>query len=311
MQKRRHGPRKLLGSVQTSESIMRILENSLSNADEEQEKLEDQLAEIRRHTEELQKIVYQPYLGIKDEEIPTEFKDPQNFLSTWDKLDRALGNTILMVMPPQIFQATANPTEKTEKNPQSQVVILNKEKEEHPVRMPVKGFLSGFHDVRIARLEIEAKTKLDEKPTITTEKVTYDPKAIVYQLIPSLNEIKQTYFSFLQRHLSYNTPSFLLLKHGHEVLQEEMSKYFDVVNPFCNASIIHQKEKIRGAVLQQIISISRIAQAEAIARAYQQPFIPNEVRAMMRAMQEGKIFNIDGFKVPSSDQIVKRKRETE
>jgi hypothetical protein len=89
-----------------------------------------------------------------------------------------------------------------------------------------------------------------------------------------------------------------------------MSKYFNVVNSFCYASITNQKEKIRQIVLQQIISISRIAQAEAIARAYSQPWIPNDLKAMSRAWQEGKPYDPSGFQIPSSDEIAKRRRQT-
>jgi hypothetical protein len=315
MQKRRqHGSKKILGSVQTSESVMRILEGSIADAKEEKVNLENELETIRTHAEKLRAIIYKSYFGNKGEKVPLEFSDSRVFISIWDKLDRALGNTILMVMPPSLFQPQNPSSEKSQQQSQQPIFIMPQEKPKTEItRQPVKGFFSGFHDVRIAKMEYQAKTTQDQTPTITTEKVTYDPKEIVYQLIPSLNQIKTTYFEYLHRHLSYpsNKPSLFLLKDGHERLQEEMSKYFNVVNSFCQASIIHQKEKIRAVVLQQIISISRIAQAEAIARAYQQPFIPNEVRAMMRAMQEGRTFDSKGFQIPSSDDIAKRRKQIE
>lgn len=246
-------------------NIYQILQDALKGADQDKAELLEELTKIQENSKTLRDIIYKPYYGNPTEEIPSEFEDPETFLAKWDSTDRALGNTILMVMPPSIFE-TPYQNGKEEKEQQQQPIIIagnQDSKASTPMRLPVKGFLSGFHDVRIAKIELNSKVFREEKPTITTEKVTYDPKDIVYQLIPSLNQIKELYFKYLNRHLSYREPSIYLLKLGHLRLQEEMSKYFNVINPFAIASITFQKEKIRRDKLQLTGHFSRIAEAEA------------------------------------------------
>ncbi len=295
-----------------SEGIIKVLEKTLEGADDDRQRVLDELEKIRVNSEELRDIIYAPYLGNNGDKIPGEFRDPDQFLDLWDKTDRALGNTILMVMPPSVFQPSLNMPEnkKTEDEKNQPIVIQTGDKKEDlPHHMPVRGFLSGFHDVSIAKLQLEAKQRRDERPTITTEKVTYDPKDIVYQLIPSLNQIKELYFKYLRRHQSNKDPSIYLLKLGHMRLQEEMSKYFNVVYPFCYASITFQTEKIRRDKLVQTAHFSKIAQAEAEARAYQMPFIPPEIRAFTKAMREGRPYHPEGMKMPTSNEIAKRVRK--
>jgi hypothetical protein len=248
-----------------SEGIIEILEKSLEGADKDRDRVLDELEKIRDNSDELREIIYRPYYGKSDEDLPGEFENPNHFLSLWDATDRALGNTILMVMPPSIFESALEPPKEVEKdrNPQP-IIISGNQKTQNPGRIPTRGFLSGIWDYRIVRAELNAKVRRQDKPTITTEKVTYDPKDIVYQLIPSLNQIKELYFKFLRRHLSSRSPSIFLLKLGHMRLQEEMSKYFNVIYPFCYASITFQTEKIRRDKLMQTAHMSKIAEAQAM-----------------------------------------------
>jgi hypothetical protein len=291
-----------------SEGVIKVLEKALQGAEKDRKRILDELKKIRENSDKLREIIYKPYQGEPEEELPSEFENPDSFLTFWDATDRALGNTILMVMPPSIFEMMPETSKESNEKEKAQqpIIITGNQKAGNSGRTATQGFWSGIWDYRIVQAELNAKIRREDKPTITTEKVTYDPKAVVYQLIPSLNQIKTLYFRFLRRHLSSRSPSTYLLKLGHMRLQEEMSKYFNVVYPFCYASITFQTEKIRRDKLVQIGHFSRIAQAEAEAMAMSQVYIPPEVRALSRAIQEGLPFHPDGMKVPSSDEVAKK-----
>jgi hypothetical protein len=294
-----------------SESIIQLLEKALDGADKDREYLLEQLETIQTIGDILREIIYydctdQDY---QNGHIPLEFSCSAYFMTCWDAIDKALGNTVLMVMPPSIFEPTKIEQKSTEKQSSTQPIIINPTPQNNGnKRQPSSGFFSGLMDYQIAKLEHKSNQQKTQKPTIITERVTYDPKEVVHQLIPSLNELKQIYFRFLHRHQSNKKPSIYLLKHGHALLQEKMSKYFNVISPFCIASITFQVEKIRKDKLLQTAHMSRIAQAEAEARAFTTPFIPPEIRALSRAFQEGANFFPDGIKIPSDDELVKRVR---
>lgn len=247
-------------------AIMDILQQSLKSADDDRKHLDEELEKIRTNSDELRKIIYKPYEGKKGEDLPGEFGEPERFLTVWDKTDRALGNTILMIMPPAIFESMDMPSSpQPQETPSPQPIIISTQNPEQTSgRQPSRGFLSGIWDYRITKAEIKASLQKAERPTITSDKITYNPKDIVYQLIPSLNRTKTLYFQYLERFTSSSEPSIFLIKLGHMRLREEMSKYFNVVNPFCYASIVFQTEKIRRDKLTQIASMSRIAEAQAM-----------------------------------------------
>ena len=246
--------------------ILDILHESLKSADKDRKRLDDELEKIRTNGDELRGIIYKPYDGNEDEELPGEFAQSDHFLKIWDKTDRALGNTILMIMPPVIFESVEMPTrpQPQETTPQPIIISTGQNQEKPTGRQPSRGFFSGMWDYRITKAEINASLQKAERPTITSEKITYNPKDIVYQLIPSLNRTKTLYFQYLERHKSSSEPSIYLIKLGHMRLQEEMSLYFNVLNPFCYASIVFQTEKIRRDKLSQVASFSRIAEAQAM-----------------------------------------------
>jgi len=248
-------------------TIISVLNQALKGADEDKQKILDSLETIKTNKDDLKEMLDQPYFGKPGEDIPAEFKNPQEFLRLWDALDEALGNTILMVMPPSIFESTElESVKKEEEKPSSPVIVVGPEKKiEQQQRQASRGFLSGLWDYKIEKLKFTARKA--EKPVITTGIVTYNPKDVVYQLIPSLNQLKEMYFRFLRRHISSQNPSPFLLKLGHIQLQEEMSKYFNVVYPFCRASIIFQTEKIRRDKMRQVTQFTRIAEAEAMAQS--------------------------------------------
>ena len=260
--------------------IIRILEKTLKGADKDRKRILAELAKIQKNSDELRKIIYRPYHGLPGEKIPVEFSDPLRFGTLWDNTDRALGNTILMVMPPSIFQASFQEFQTEKVKEKTQPIIIApaaSSKSETPARMPVRGFFSGFWDLRIAKLANQPRKT--EQPTITTEKVTYDPQDVIYQLIPSLNKLKDLYSDYLDRHNTYprDKPSLKLLQHGHNRMRREMTKYFNVVNPFSYASIVFQTEKVRRDKLLQARHLGRIAEAEAM-----RPVFPTYERSISR-----------------------------
>jgi hypothetical protein len=273
-------------------SIIPILEKAMEDAGKDRNRLLEELKKVRDNRHKLEKIIYTKYEKPTDK-IPVEFSDPEKFITIWHNLDTALGNTILMVMPPSVFEATApvNVEEKSEQETANKPIIVmpNQKTEPPPARPPARGFFSGVWDYQIEKLKFQQPKT--EKPVITTEKITYNPKDVVHQLIPSLNEIKKFYFRALDRFHSSWTPSFHLVKLWHQRLQEELSKYFNVIDPFCYASITFQMEKIRRDKLQQIANYSRIAVAEAQANAFSagipQAEIYKAIRAAMGAQDAG------------------------
>lgn len=297
-----------------SEEIIGILKARLESGDKDQKKLVGELRHIFRNSRKLEKIVNITYYGTIEEKIPLEFREPERFLNYLDNTKRSVGNTIRIL---GVFKVQKEEEEEPAKQAtQTPIIMMGKETKEPPqaARQPTRGFLSGFHDVTIARLELQAKTKQDETPTITTQKVTYDLENMIHQIIPSLNQIKDTYFQFVNRHETYpkENPSYDLLIHGHKEIRKEISKLLLVIDAFCYASIRYQEEKIRNEQLQQVAYFSRIATAEAQARAMSQPYIPPEVQDWARARREGRGFSDTGFAVPSSDEVAasqKRKKQ--
>lgn len=292
-----------------SETVIGVLQKAIESADTERERLIEELGKVEANSAKLRKIIYAPYDGKGP--IPKEFSDPHKFLKIWDATDKALGNTILMVMPPSIFETTRSSEPEKGSNPPVQPInIITAEPKEAASMQTSRGFWSGIMDYSREKLRLTGRKT--ETPTITSNVVTYDPKEIVYQLIPSLNEIKSLYFTFLERHLSYDSPSTYLIRLGHARLQEEMSKYFNVVHPFCIASIKFQQRQIRQDRMGQMDNFTRIAVASEEAKAMSMPYIPPEVRAFVAAMQEGKEFNPKGFKVPGAKKLAeKHKRKSE
>lgn len=296
-----------------SESIIPILKNALDGADQDRDRLIAQLETIKTSGDVLRTIIY---VDISDKDyqngmIPYEFSNPEEFMTCWDSIDKALGNTVLMVMPPSIFEPAKIPNTQQNKQPTAQPIIVNagNQPTDNSKRQASQGFFSGFWDYRIVKKELEQQEQKNKRPTIITEQITYDPKEVVHQLIPSLNELKKIYFRFLHRHQSNKKPSIFLLKHGHALLQEKMSNYFNVINPFCIASISFQIEKIRKDKLIQTAHFSKIAQAEAEARAFTQPFIPPQLQALAKAIQEGATYNPDGIGMPNNTDLVKKMKK--
>jgi hypothetical protein len=247
---------------ESGDAVIEILQSALDSADLDKKELTDELQKIQKNANKLRKILYKPYEGKKDEPLPGEFANHQKFLKIWDETDRALGNTLLMVMPPSIFEATEqSPPTETEERPQQPIVINTSSDKSEPRQ--VGGFWSGIWDYQIVKRQLTAVKRV-EKPVITTEKVTYDPKAVVHQLIPSFNQIKTLYLKYWKRFTSSRSTSRRLVQLAHLRLKEEMTKYFNVVHPFCIASIRFQSEKIRRDRLSQISAFSRIAEAQAM-----------------------------------------------
>ena len=79
--------------------IIKVLQRALQGAEKDRKRLLDELKKIRENSDKLREIIYNPYQGDPDEKLPGEFENPDSFLAMWDATDRALGNTILMVMP--------------------------------------------------------------------------------------------------------------------------------------------------------------------------------------------------------------------
>jgi hypothetical protein len=290
------------------EGTVSILERSLKSADEDRDKLDEEWESAKDNGKKLRDIIYKPFDATNPKDkIPGEFRQSTNFIKTWDDTDEALGNTILMVFPPTIFeQPIETPVKERTQTTIPNIIINPQQQLPQPKREASKGFWAGIWDYNIAKRELEKKQNR-RRPVITTERIVYDPKEVVYQLIPQLNEIKQMYFAFLRRHQSYGAkPSRRLCQRGHEILQEEMSKYFNVVFPFCYASVQFQKEKVRRDKLIQVGHFARIATAQAEASAFQQMYIPPNMKAMLRALEEGRPFHPDGITMDSSSKAAEK-----
>jgi len=249
--------------------IMDIFNQSLKSVDLDGKKLLEEVIEIKVDGELIRATLNKPY-NVWDKVLPGEFDKPEDFISNWDKMHRALGHTIFMILPPKTFESMEmlqSPSPQPQQvNPQQPIVITTGtgQNAQPSGRQPSRGAFGGFWDWRIAKAQLKALLEKVERPTIISEKITYNPKDIVYQLIPTLNQIKSLYFKYLDRHQSYEEPSPYLVKDGHSRLRKVMSMYFNVLNPFCYASIVYQKEKLRKDRLQHVASFSRIIEAQSM-----------------------------------------------
>lgn len=271
-----------------SVDLVNVIKKRLDSGDEDRKKLGQRLEKIYINSQELGKNVNCSYRGEIDG-VPYEFKNPTAFLQSIDNTKESVGNTIRLL---GVFKSqNPPPPEKTNKNSQSPVIIMNKDKEKSPpTRLPVKGWLSGFHDVSIARMELASKIRRDEKPTIISQKVTYNLEDAIHQILPTLNELKDTYFTFQDRHETYpkGAPSYDLLIHGHKEIRGRVNKLLLIVDAFCYASIAYQEEKILEIQLHQLDRLGRIeeARAQALALTSMHPRAPQWVDPMAEEMRK-------------------------
>jgi len=245
------------------------LKDAVDSTEKDRQELIKELNEIKTFNNQLRKMVYTPYIGNDGEELPTEFKDPKKFLTIWDNLNYAMGKALKIIMPPELF-AIVKP-EETKKEAQPQVIVAQGGTTASPVPTPpIKGFWASRNWFKAQKLAIQGPEQTQEKPTITTDKITRDPKEIAYQLLPSLNEAKDFYIQCLRRHQGYKTVSVYLIKHAHLELQKRMTKFFNTIEPFCQAAASLDFRELREAKLKFSANFAQIATAQAMSTMGQQ-----------------------------------------
>lgn len=293
--------------MESDSGIIQILKQSLDGADKDRQIIVDQVDTIKESITKLRDMVSSRYDRWGKQRLPKEFSNPGEFQEAYDDLLPAVGNVLLMVMPPSVFESYVAPAPAARMTSQQPIIIqpplpIAKVAEDAGTS---KGFLSGIWDYQRTKAKLKFMAQKAEKPSITTDVVTYDIKDIVYQLIPEMNKTKVVYHNFLKRHMSRKTVSRALVWHCHTYLQGMIELYFNVLVPFCRAAMYQLIEKVRHDKLGQMNNMSKIATAEAEARAMSMPWIPPEAKAFMKAAREGRLYSPDGFSLGDAESIAR------